>query len=97
MGNMSRDEVTEAMKQELKPCPFCGYTEVSVRFGEEPRSWCPNCDARGPLDQDAWGLSDDQKELPDNLWNRRDPIGLRALRDVYDSPPLPTLKGDSDG
>ena len=57
------------MKDELLPCPFCGFEEIATDDNGLP--WCPNGDARAPIDDDAWGLSDDQIDLPENLWNRR--------------------------
>lgn len=50
---------------ELKPCPFCGSTDIKPHNHErEPINWfvCGRCSAEGP-----GGL----KEDPVKLWNKR--------------------------
>lgn len=49
--------------KELKPCPYCGNTDIA-RLGETPDAlWCPKCCTQGPRDHwkgsslsdiDAW-------------------------------------------
>lgn len=67
--NAPRAACTPASDGSLLPCPFCGYEELRVPGFF--RVVCPNCDARGPANPEAWGLESDQADQPENLWNRR--------------------------
>ncbi len=52
------------MSEELKPCPFCGSTEIRYGYGPLfPVVWCNKCDAQV---QDVDDVDDAIK-----LWNTR--------------------------
>jgi Lar family restriction alleviation protein len=56
---------------ELKPCPFCGCTDI--RF--VPSGWmrCAGCMTRGPTDDTDWpnDKAESAKKEAIRLWNRR--------------------------
>ena len=58
--------------ESLRECPFCGYEDPAPHG-------CPNCGGERPLDEGAWGLSEDQEGLSDILWNRRAPNPYRSI------------------
>ena len=57
---------------EIKPCPFCGCTEISFSVDEEDQGYmyCGFCAARGPLIEDGLGIYD-TKEYSLDGWNER--------------------------
>lgn len=69
------------MSEELKPCPFCGCTTLSIYAWDiQPDDFhsahvsCCDCEARGPEANtaDGWLPSKDEaKEEATILWNRR--------------------------
>jgi Lar family restriction alleviation protein len=76
---------------EIKPCPFCGGTSVSVIKGDTFR-WrkavCNACDAKAPEVRiqtsgdgtpDQWEDEADVKAMAE--WNKRAPVPLRDLSD----------------
>jgi Lar family restriction alleviation protein len=57
------------MDVELKPCPFCGSSDVHIVAGDKCDEWgtCVNCGADGPFrDTEAQAIA---------AWNRRDGKG----------------------
>jgi Lar family restriction alleviation protein len=66
------------MREELKPCPFCGSDEAALAsvqvdpFGGRlhTRAVCPNCGAMGGI---GWGASEDDEaaQEAEEEWNRR--------------------------
>lgn len=72
------------MDDELKPCPFCGSTELKMREGYlQDRSIaysvvCMNCASMG-----AWCA--ESKENAIASWNRRPPIPLtnKQMKNIY--------------
>ena len=62
------------MTEALKPCPFCGTTEMLRRVGPEPGAgWsfvrCDYCDAEGPDPDNLPGHWNTRKS-PDDDWTR---------------------------
>lgn len=62
------------MSDELKPCPFCGTTEMLRRVGAQPgEGWsfvrCDYCDAEGPDPDNLPGHWNTRKS-PDDDWTR---------------------------
>lgn len=55
------------MSEELKPCPFCGDSNLTeIKGGEGQRAWsCDYCGADGPL------VSTNDPEKAEKAWNRR--------------------------
>lgn len=65
--------VTEKMIEALKPCPFCGGSDVHLRHHQANQmSWvsCVGCGLEAPSET---GVSDDDAV---NYWNRRDEAAL---------------------
>lgn len=65
---------------ELKPCPFCGETNLILAEDSDPGYWkryyirCTNCGARGgsyrPWRRDGSALKEVEEKAAE-LWNRR--------------------------
>jgi Lar family restriction alleviation protein len=66
------------MSTELKPCPFCGGTNIEVAFYNRPCVVCLTCDANGPSAQWLNPVLDHKNEVEEKakeLWNwRTDPV-----------------------
>jgi len=63
----------------LKPCPFCGYTDVYVfrhnpNLGGENCGWvsCDNCEADGPNVHHPFKNPTPSAEEISAAWNKRD-------------------------
>lgn len=70
--------VTEKMIEALKPCPFCGGSDIHLRHHQANQmSWvsCVGCGFEAPSET---GVTDDDAV---NYWNRRD-----AWRDISTAP-----------
>ena len=64
------------MSTELKPCPFCGSTEVDISFLYcRRRAYCMKCYAQGPISYES-------RESAIESWNRRRADGLRNFIDA---------------
>lgn len=54
------------MKEDLEPCPFCGFSRVEVKRMKELDCyafWCFKCGAYGPEEEDAQDAA--------SKWNER--------------------------
>jgi Lar family restriction alleviation protein len=65
------DKTTET--PELKPCPFCGGTDLIENLGADRNAhcatYCKGCEARGPAFYT--GYEEDSVEWHENTWNTR--------------------------
>lgn len=53
--------------EEIKPCPFCGSSNIGFIFYDKPLSNCMDCGAEGPINFEGWLDEDCMKAA----WNRR--------------------------
>jgi Lar family restriction alleviation protein len=61
------------MNDDLKPCPFCGSTDLE-QFDNDwgwPVVSCNKCKASGPIPQDATASDDMLRSVAVVLWNTR--------------------------
>lgn len=61
------------MADQLKPCPFCGSSDIELEIGTPT---CNNCSPLGPTN-----LKD--KQTPVEAWNTRANDDLKQLQDDY--------------
>ena len=65
--------------KEIKPCPFCGSTNIEVSTNlDNDRKWCTckECDTEGPLVRDVYDYEKDCTIYPTEdqaitYWNKR--------------------------
>ena len=64
---------------ELKPCPFCGGSKVSVA-GWKDQYWvtCSGCETEGP--------SGETKTEAMEVWNQRTPESVKVETNIFDKP-----------
>lgn len=72
-GTVSDARITEP----LKPCPFCGGTDVKLGPGDESAAWVEcACGAGGPMAMQgdrAWTQEELERQAVDG-WNKRAPV-----------------------
>lgn len=75
------------MSEELKPCPFCGGTEITLEWrllhdGARPVHSCDNCGAQGPIGNryDGGSRAGQDKVDAENVgkWNTRAPLSAEG-------------------
>lgn len=52
---------------EMKPCPFCGCSDIKCVYDDQFEVWfinCPTCN--------VWATNEDSEEELTETWNRRD-------------------------